>query len=48
MLRKAYSSADTTLEDIRKLRVIDKELASANYGIKSDEITTKKDHIDEK
>jgi hypothetical protein len=40
-----FNSVDTTLEDIRKLRVIDKELASANYGTYEPE---KKDHIDEK
>jgi len=40
-----FNSVDTTLEDIRKLRVIDKELASANYGTSEPE---KKDHIDEK
>jgi len=43
-----FNSVDTTLEDIRKLRVIDKELSSANYGAASDELLAKKDHIDEK
>ena len=44
-----YSAVDTTLEDIRKLRVIDKELAQANYGVNTtEEISAKKDHIDEK
>ena len=43
-----FNSVDTTLEDIRKLRVIDKELSSANYGAGSDELLAKKDHIDEK
>ena len=43
-----YSAVDTTLEDIRKLRVIDKELSQANYGTASEEITGKKDHVDEK
>lgn len=41
----SFNSVDTTLEDIRKLRVIDKELAQANYGSSEPE---KKDHIDEK
>jgi len=40
-----FNSVDTTLEDIRKLRVIDKELASANYGTNEPE---KKVNIDEK
>lgn len=43
----SYNAVDTTLEDIRKLRVIDKELANANYGTSSDEASPKKDHIDE-
>ena len=42
----SFNSVDTTLEDIRKLRVIDKELAKANYG-GSEEFSAKKDHIDE-
>ena len=43
-----FNSVDTTLEDIRKLRVIDKELSSANYGAASDELLAKKYHIEEK
>ena len=43
----SFNSVDTTLEDIRKLRVIDKELASANFG-GHEEFSGKKDKIDEK
>lgn len=45
------SSVDSTLEDIKKLRVIDKELAQANYGTQSnyeDIPSEKKKAIDEK